>query len=166
LDLFTSQNVTAELSPAMFFDHPLAKASQGAMNWDFASLLDANVHPITIGSDWGSRGDPSLLPKVHHVARRVGEWAKTSTTTQDATTSSTSLGARHVLEILTKNGAAAVGLGDVSGSIEPGKRANFIMLDRDIVGDDNDNVADFANVKVLKTWFEGEVVWDAEEKGL
>ncbi|OKL56880.1 hypothetical protein UA08_08028 [Talaromyces atroroseus] len=158
LDLFTKHNVTAELSPAMFFYHPLSRASNGAMNWDFASLLEARVHPITIGSDWGSRGDPCLLPKVHHVVRRVGEWAVKNSSSHNAT-ESTSLGANLVLELLTKNGAAAVGLGDVSGSIEIGKRANFIMLDRDVVGGD----ADFENAKVLKTWFEGELVWDAED---
>lgn len=36
------------------------------------------------------------------------------------------------------------------------------MLDRDVVSGDEDIIADFRNVKVLKTWFEGEVVWDAE----
>lgn len=56
--------------------------------------------------------------------------------------------------MLTKNGAAAVGLNEMSGSIEVGKRANSIMLDRDIVGDVGEEVmADFENVKALKTWF-------------
>jgi imidazolonepropionase-like amidohydrolase len=54
--------------------------------------------------------------------------------------------------MLTKNGAAAVGLSEMSGSIEVGKHANFIMLDRDIVGDVGEEVmSDFENVKVLKT---------------
>lgn len=156
---FAAQNVTAELSPAIFFDHPVTSASNGAINWDFTTFLNTRTHPITVGSDWGSRGDPCLLPTVHHVARRVGEWA----IVQDSSISEIKeeAGARKVLEILTKNGAEAVGLDAVSGSIEVGKRANFIMLDRDVVGDEQ-NVADFANVQVLKTWFEGELVWDAE----
>lgn len=45
------------------------------MNWNFVQLLEAEAHPILVGSDWGSCGDPSLLPKVHHVVRRVGDWA-------------------------------------------------------------------------------------------
>lgn len=154
---FAAQNVTAELSPAIFFDHPVTAASNGAMNWDFTTFLKLQAHPITVGSDWGSRGDPCLLPTVHHVARRIGEWA----VNQDSGEVKEKAGARKVLEILTKNGAEAVGLDAVSGSIEVGKRANFIMLDRDVVGDEQ-NVADFANVQVLKTWFEGELVWDVE----
>ncbi|KAH8690220.1 amidohydrolase 3 [Talaromyces proteolyticus] len=161
---FQKQNITAELSPAMFFDHPLTQASNGAMNWDFAQLLKARAYPITIGSDWGSRGDPSLLNKVHHVVRRVGDWAvnNSAIAVQENSNTPVSLGARLVLEILTNNGATAVGLSDKNGSIEVGKRANFIMLDRDVVSDNEEVVADFENVKVLKTWFEGELVWDAE----
>ncbi|RHZ68408.1 hypothetical protein CDV55_100894 [Aspergillus turcosus] len=166
-EYFAKQNVTAELSPATFFDHPLTQASNGAMNWDFVKLLEAHAYPITIGSDWGSRGDPCLLPKIHHVARRVGDWAiksnvKTGGAVRGTQSNPVSLGARLVLELLTKQGAAAVGLSAVSGSIEVGKRANFIMLDKDVVGDSEEKVADFENVKVLKTWFEGELVWDAE----
>jgi predicted amidohydrolase YtcJ len=88
----------------------------------------------------------------------LGEWAVLGASSGQTKEKA---GAELVLEILTKNGAAAVGLDAVSGSIEAGKRANFIMLDRDVVGDEQ-SVADFANVKVLKTWFEGELVWDAE----
>ncbi|CRG83405.1 hypothetical protein PISL3812_00756 [Talaromyces islandicus] len=153
---FATQNVTAELSPAIFFDHPVTAASNGTMNWDFTAFLSVNTTSITVGSDWGSRGDPSLLPTVHHVARRVGQWSATKDSS--AQENPVSRGAKLVLEMLTKNGAAAVGLDAVSGSIEVGKRANFIMLDKDILGEE----ADFANVKVFKTWFEGELVWDAE----
>lgn len=132
------------------------------MNWDFARFLDVSAHPITVGSDWGSRGDPCLLPTVHHVARRVGTWSlKTQNKQGEAETeteTAATRGAKLVLEMLTKNGAAAVGLESVSGSIEVGKRANFIMLDKNLVAED----ADFAHVKVVKTWFEGDLVWDAE----
>lgn len=136
------------------------------MNWDFVRLLEAQVDPITVGSDWSSRGDPYLLPKVHHVVRRVDKWAKETDSNDDLLKSqrnatSSSLGANLVLKMLTKNGSAAVGLSD-SGTIEVGKRANFIMLDRDIVDEGGETVADFENVKVLKTWFEGDLVWDAE----
>lgn len=137
------------------------------MNWDFVQLLEAQVYPITVGSDWGSRSDPSLLPKVHDVVRRVGDWtvSRSDKKTGPATSDKISCGANLVLEMLTKNGAAAVGLSEVSGSIEVGKRANFIMLDRAIVGEVGEGkMADFENIKVLKTWFEGELVWDAESE--
>lgn len=54
----------------------------------------------------------------------TGLWAKKNPTTCNKI----SLEANFVLEMLTKNGAAAVGLSEVNGSIDFGKRANFIML--------------------------------------
>jgi 5-methylthioadenosine/S-adenosylhomocysteine deaminase len=42
-----------------------------------------------------------------------------------------SLPARDVLHMATREGAHALGLDDVIGSIEPGKRADFIIVDRD-----------------------------------
>ncbi|KAI7973284.1 hypothetical protein EIK77_000632 [Talaromyces pinophilus] len=158
LHRFEKQGVTAELSPAIFFDHPLTQANKETMNWDFAQLLRSGAFPITIGSDWGSRGDPGLLPKLHRAVRDVSDWRDEG----EASHSPLTTGSKVILEMLTKHGAEAVGLSNESGTIEVGKRANFIMLDRDVVGGDEDAIADFRNVKVLKTWFEGELVWDAE----
>lgn len=64
--------MTSKLSSARLFDHPFAESSNGAMSWDFVQLLEAQVYPITVGSDWGFHGDPSLLHKAHHVVCRVG----------------------------------------------------------------------------------------------
>lgn len=163
LHRFKKQDVTAELSPAMFFDHPLTQANKESMNWDFAQLLRAGAFPITIGSDWGSRGDPGLLPKLHKAVRDVSDRDERETSSSSSLNGSPlTTGSKLILEMLTKHGAEAVGLSNESGTIEVGKRANFIMLDRDVVGGDEDVIADFRNVKVLKTWFEGELVWDAE----
>ena len=42
------------------------------------------------------------------------------------------------------------------GSLEPGKRADFIVLDRDIMKVD---AAEIPTIKVLQTWLDGELVW-------
>ena len=42
------------------------------------------------------------------------------------------------------------------GSLEPGKRADFIVLDRDIMKVDADEIP---SIKVLQTWLDGELVW-------
>lgn len=145
----------------MFFDHPLTQANKETMNWDFAQLLRSSAFPITIGSDWGSRGDPGLLPKLHKAVRDVSDWDE-GEASPSLNRSHLTTGSKLILEMLTKHGAEAVGLSNDSGTIEVEKRANFIMLDRDVVGGDEETIADFRNVKVLKTWFEGELVWDAE----
>jgi predicted amidohydrolase YtcJ len=59
------------------------------------------------------------------------------------------------LEIFTINSARAIGLADTVGSIEIGKSADLIVLDRNVLEVPADEIA---NTKVLTTWFEGRVV--------
>ena len=40
--------------------------------------------------------------------------------------------AAALIRMLTLSGAEAVGRGDVTGSVERGKKANFIVVDRDL----------------------------------
>jgi predicted amidohydrolase YtcJ len=57
--------------------------------------------------------------------------------------------------MITLGGAEAVGRERMIGSIEVGKMANFIALDRDL------SEGEFAGATVLKTWFEGRQVYSA-----
>jgi predicted amidohydrolase YtcJ len=43
------------------------------------------------------------------------------------------------------------------GSLEPGKRADFIVLDKDIMTVD---ATEIPSIKVLQTWIDGELVWE------
>ena len=43
------------------------------------------------------------------------------------------------------------------GSLEPGKRADFIVLDKDVMQVD---AAEIPAIKVLQTWLDGELVWE------
>ncbi|KAH7359735.1 amidohydrolase 3 [Pyrenochaeta sp. MPI-SDFR-AT-0127] len=135
-------NVTAEMSPAELFVHPVTAANSQNMNWDFPMMMDAQAH-ITIGSDWGAVPDPSLFEAMGKIVETVGRGDKVK-------------GGETLCHWMTLNGAIAVEKDKEVGSIEVGKRANFIVTDRDLAK------GDFAGAKVLRTYFEGEKVWDAE----
>lgn len=144
---FKELNVTAEMSPAMFFSHPVTK-SNPLMDWNFPKMREADAF-LTIGSDWGVPPDPNLLPYLTYVAEQVG-----GTDSKGFEAGSRETGARVVIEMLTLNGAKAVGREKDVGSIEVGKKANFIAVDRDLAK------GEFEGAKVVGTWFEGELVWD------
>ena len=133
-------NVTAEMSPAFFFTHPITLANKDLMNWDFAKMLAANAH-ITIGSDWGAGAEPDLLPCLDSIVEVVGQGDRRA-------------GGEALCRILTLAGAEAVGREKELGSIEVGKKANFIAVDQDL------SRGHFDGASVLTTWFEGEVVYE------
>ena len=67
---------------------------------------------------------------------------------------------RDVIDAYTVNGADMLYLRDVAGSIEVGKSADFIELDRDILAlADSGHAADVADTRVLATWFRGARVY-------
>jgi hypothetical protein len=67
---------------------------------------------------------------------------------------------RDVIDAYTVNGAEMLFLRDVAGSLEPGKSADFIVLDRDILAlADSGHAAEVADTRVLATWFQGREVY-------
>ncbi|KAM6513192.1 hypothetical protein FALCPG4_015654 [Fusarium falciforme] len=129
---FRALNVTAEMSPAMFFKNDFVGQQFG---WDFPKMVEAQ-NLVTIGSDWAFGMRLPLFPAVAPLVKQIGSEA--------------------IIEMLTINGAKAVSQDHRIGSIAPGKTANFIAVDRDLTK------GDFANATVTQTWFEGEVVFDGE----
>jgi predicted amidohydrolase YtcJ len=70
---------------------------------------------------------------------------------------------REVLEAYTINGARFLGRDQEIGSLVPGKSADFVILDRDILAlADRGNADDIANTRVLETWFRGRRVYRAK----
>ncbi|MFD1048449.1 amidohydrolase family protein [Kibdelosporangium lantanae] len=57
----------------------------------------------------------------------------------------------------TRNGAVVMGVGDRIGSIEVGKFADFVALDRDVLTCPVDDIRDG---RAVLTVLGGEVVWD------
>lgn len=130
---FRSLRVTAEMSPAIFHEEELIAESSDQLLWPFEALLEAGTH-LTIGSDWILPPTPNLFPALQALVPR--------------------LGAEEVLRLITLSGAEAVGRAEESGSIQIGKKANFIQLDRDLTRES------FTTTVVHRTWFEGQLVWE------
>ena len=70
-----------------------------------------------------------------------------------------------MIDAYTINWGRALGRNTEIGSIEPGKSADFIVLDRDIVQlAGSGHTDEIAGTKVLETWFRGARVYAASGK--
>ncbi|SCO22659.1 uncharacterized protein FFMR_11852 [Fusarium fujikuroi] len=136
--------ITAEMSPAIFHDTNLTSNYPHIFKWPFKELQDTGVH-VTVGSDWFLTDTPCLFPALSAIVERFGM--------QEGKTAK-EVGGAKICRIITLAGAEAVGKASEMGSIETGKRANFIAVDRDL------SRGEFSGAKVLKTWFEGKMVWE------
>lgn len=65
---------------------------------------------------------------------------------------------RRMIRSFTADAAWALEMGDETGSLEEGKSADFIVVDKNIL---DANPLDIKNARVLQTYFRGERVYDA-----
>lgn len=140
---FKRLNVVGEMSPSVWhlFGRTLGQPPQPA--WQFRTLLDHGVL-LTVGSDWVVTPTPNLFPGLQGILLRGEE----------------SVDLAAALRMLTLNGAISIGSETTQGSIERGKLANFIVLDRNLF---EVPATDVAETRVLRTVFEGKVVYEAGE---
>ena len=62
----------------------------------------------------------------------------------------------EAIEVFTVNAARAMGLGDVTGSLEPGRSADFVVLDRDPF---SVPVTELVTLRAERTFFAGQQVY-------
>ena len=69
---------------------------------------------------------------------------------------------KDALKALTINGAWQIGLENERGSIKVGKYADFLLLDKNILNYQGEQLRTIHNVKILNTYFEGKNVFEGK----
>ena len=124
--------------------NPTSNCKLGSGIAPIPEMLDAGVN-VALGPDGAPCNNTYDMFREMHLAAILHSGHKQSAGIIDAYT---------VLEMATIRGARALGLENCIGSIEVGKKANFIAVDKDL------SRGEFKDAKVVTTWFEGEVVYE------
>ncbi|MGI9342948.1 MAG: amidohydrolase [Gammaproteobacteria bacterium] len=151
--------VVAEMSPAVTYPLPALEGYSDLVGEEryrnvFAarSMLDAGV-VLGFGTDWLTMIPPSpWMPMQGFVTRANPEYPDKGVLNADERVT-----IEQAIRMFTYNGAYAVGAEDRIGSIEPGKSADMIVLDRNLLEIDPATIKD---TQVLRTVLNGRVVYD------
>ena len=158
LHRFAELGVVAEMCPILWYPSPLHNMMEAALGnerssrfWQVKTLVDSGAL-VNYGSDWPSVvPSASPWPGIEAMVTRADPY--TNTTAQLAAEEAVDL--ETALRIFTINGAETMYNADASGSIEEGKSADFIVLDRNLFDIDATEISDTV---VLQTVFEGRTV--------
>ena len=132
---------------------PFLACGRAAFQYPFRSLQRAGARLVG-GSDW-MVSTPDVMQQVEVAVRRVDPDHRA----REPLLPDERLDLETALRAYTVGGAWANHLDDVTGSIEAGKLADLVVLDRDIARESADRLGD---ARVLLTLVEGEAVYDDE----
>ena len=155
---FKALDAVAELSPILWYPSPLVAMMSQVIGrerahrfWPIKTMHDAGVNMI-YGSDWPSVvPSPSPWPGIEAMITRKDPYGQASA----ALAPEQAISLADALIIFTRNGARAMRMEKDSGSIEVGKSADLIVLDRNLFDIAPEQISD---TQVLETLFEGRVV--------
>ncbi len=157
---FRALDVAADLSPIIWYPGPIQQAIRAAMPedradcyWPLRDFRDAGAL-MAAGSDWPVVANPDPWLGIEGMITRRNPRGGYD----GALWPEQALDLETVLRIYTINAARAMGLSDLTGSIEAGKSADFILVDRDLFATAPERLS---QTKVLSTWFEGRQVHEA-----
>ncbi|WP_295010285.1 amidohydrolase [uncultured Microbacterium sp.] len=153
-------DVTADISPFIWFPGIIPQmlaevlGERAEHSQPNRALIDAGAL-VAGGSDWPVSESPNPLEGIQGLVTRADPlhrapgtlWPEQAITAEEA------------LQVFTRNAARAMGLDGETGSIEVGKSADFVVLDRDAIGGPAEGIID---ARVLSTWFAGREVYSAE----
>jgi predicted amidohydrolase YtcJ len=159
---FAELKVAADLSPIIWYPTVFLEGHKAAMGeeratrfWPNKSLHEAGAL-IAGGSDWPVVPNPDPWTGIEGMITRQnpsGEFPGVSLWPEQA------LDLPTVLETYTISAARALGLDRMIGSIEVGKSADIIVLDRNVFDIPADQIAD---IRVMTTFFEGSAVYERD----
>ena len=154
---FAELNVVADLCPAIWFPCAITVANAAVMGADRAGRYWPNrdLHAagalLAAGSDWPVVGLPDPWFGLEGmVTRRNPKGLQPGALWPEQ-----GLDLTTAIEVYTRNPARAMGLGHVAGSIEVGKSADMIVIERNLF---DIEPAQISKTRVLATLFEGRVV--------
>ncbi|MCB1728941.1 MAG: amidohydrolase [Halieaceae bacterium] len=155
---FASLNAVADFSPYIWFPSPItdsivdAVGEKGNYFWPARALLDSGA-PMLVGSDW-----PSAVPDMNPwtgmealVTRGDPQGQYPGTLWKEQ-----AISLAEALELFTLSGARALKLEQQTGSLQPGKSADFIVLQDNLFEIPVERISD---TRVQMTFFEGELVY-------
>lgn len=153
--------VVAEISPALWAPSVIMDALESVLE----PAVMARIHPnrelldagatVACGSDWPVSADPNPWRAIGSLVTRADPYGVLPGTVGI----DQAISVHEALHAYTRGGAEALGLGERIGSIEAGKSADFVVIDRDPY---QVPAGDLAETRTLATWFQGVRVFSAD----
>lgn len=159
LPRFAALNAVADLSPYLWHPSPIIESvvhavgsPRGEHYWPVRDLL-ASGAPVLAGSDWPAAvetinpwlGIEAMVTRKDPRGENSGRfWPEQA------------IPLNQVLEIFTLRGARAMGLVEITGSIEVGKSADLIVLSDNLFEIEPEAISE---IRVLRTVFAGDTVF-------
>ncbi|MBB5958637.1 hypothetical protein FHS29_005245 [Saccharothrix tamanrassetensis] len=158
---FGALGVAADISPFLWVPGVIPTAIANVLPAERAArmqpnraLLDSGAL-VAGGSDWPVSESPNAWEGIQGLVTRQDPagahagalWPEQAITLAEA------------VEAFTLSGARAMGVDDVTGSLTPGKSADFIVLDRNPF---ESATAELHATEVTETWFAGRKVFERE----
>jgi hypothetical protein len=165
LPRFAELNVVVDLSPAIWFPSAVNEVIASAVGDERVQGMCAHRDLIKSGatlaggSDWPFVPSPNPWPAIEALITRADPYGMFPGQLGPAQ----ALSGEEALAIYTLNAANAMGLGEVAGSLEPGKSADLVVLDRNPL---ETSPNDIAATTVLQTYFAGTEVFHAGSSDL
>lgn len=149
-------DVSADISPFIWYPGVIPQALADVLgeraehSQPNRALLDAGAL-VAGGSDWPVSESPNTLEGLQGLVTRADPLGRAAGTLWPEQ----AISAEEALEVFTINAATAMGLGAETGSLTPGKSADFVILERDAIGGPAEEIV---HTEVVSTWFAGRPV--------